>query len=142
MCDMTEPYKKPKLKPCPFCGELPKYDFDKMFDGTPRCITIECINKKCYLFHYDRMIPHRTFEEAAEYWNRRNPASQWTKEPPTEDGYYLSINNYGLQIVAITETQNILIVDDLYTIPEFQMQNPDCLWCDLKITLPDFKIAT
>ena len=75
-----------QLKPCPFCGEMPK--LVKMFDGRTRTIEIQpnCIPGKC---HKRGVVTTTTFEELRELaeseaiaaWNTR-AAQRWI--PVTE----------------------------------------------------------
>jgi len=73
----------PDLKPCPFCGEMPK--LVKMFDGRTRTIEIQpnCIPGKC---HKRGVVTTTTFEELRELaeseaiaaWNARADDAELT----------------------------------------------------------------
>jgi len=84
MTDTTE-----KLLPCPFCGRVGEgyqcHESDMHF--------VECTNKKC------PVQPHtdwfETESEAIAAWNRRVAEKpKWTKETPTETGWYCVFNHW------------------------------------------------
>ena len=52
-----------ELKPCPFCGEIPKIYKRVHF------FVVECHNTKCQVMPETRIMD--TKEKAAEAWNRR-----------------------------------------------------------------------
>ena len=55
---------KPKLKPCPFCGEVPKYQGAR--DGLETMII--CLSDSCPAILYTDAY---TEKEAVERWNKR-----------------------------------------------------------------------
>ena len=55
-----------KLKPCPFCGEIPTVGCDTFGHG---CYHIQCANGECACMPVSWYYP--TKEEAIEAWNIR-----------------------------------------------------------------------
>ena len=64
-----------KLKPCPFCGCIPKivkYIETPIHGLRERKIYFspECVNEECVIYRRENSFSSE--EEAAEAWNRRN----------------------------------------------------------------------
>ena len=68
--------KKIKLKPCPFCGNEPKIEFNESIGYVSyyvKCINLEC-NVEVYTFDFN------TKEEAIEAWNNRVDGNSCVKD--------------------------------------------------------------
>lgn len=50
-----------EIKPCPFCGQIPKIDYEKFYIG----VHVECKNKQC---------ASRKEQVTLEDWNTRKEA--------------------------------------------------------------------
>ena len=74
-----------KLKPCPVCGHAPEHPRDFFNCDGENVFYVGCDNKDCPA---DIGIIHEDVEEAAHIWNSLPRPLRWTKEPPTEPGWY------------------------------------------------------
>ncbi|MBQ8766075.1 MAG: Lar family restriction alleviation protein [Clostridia bacterium] len=54
-----------ELKPCPFCGEIPKVHYNEVLE----MYTVECENKNCNIVCHTCLAIKK--EYAIENWNRR-----------------------------------------------------------------------
>lgn len=81
-----------KLKPCPVCGHTnPQYEYG-----------IHVICPSCGLsFPTDE-------EHAAEVWNSLPRKLHWTKEKPTQEGWFWHRRDKRDEVVIIVEIVNIL----------------------------------
>ena len=74
-----------KLKPCPVCGHAPEHPRDFFDCDGENVFYVGCDNKDCPA---DIGIIHEDVEEAAHIWNAIPRPLRWTKEPPTDPGWY------------------------------------------------------
>ena len=74
-----------KLKPCPVCGHAPEHPRDFFDCDGENVFYVGCDNEDCPA---DIGIIHEDVEEAAHMWNAIPRPLRWTKEPPTEPGFY------------------------------------------------------
>lgn len=79
-----------KLKPCPVCGHAPEHPRDFFDCDGENVFYVGCDNKECPA---DIGIIHEDVEEAAHIWNALPRPLRWTKEPPTEPGWYFFRGN-------------------------------------------------
>ena len=59
------------LKPCPFCGEIPRLTIAHNFGNktTPICFSVRCANLKCDIFPWTQ--GYEKEEDAIRVWNTR-----------------------------------------------------------------------
>lgn len=77
-----------ELKPCPFCGEIPKY----YQYGNEWCV--ECHSDKCWVVPETDLCSSK--EEATEKWNARTPIADVVEVETIKAWLYeLAINNVG-----------------------------------------------
>ena len=86
--------KPKKLLNCPHCGEVAK--LYRAEDGT---YSVSCSNLYCFV----KTTFWRTEEAAIGVWNRRvgDDTSQWSKEKPTEIGWYCLWNAWMSQVCSV-----------------------------------------
>ena len=92
-----------KLKPCPVCGHTPEHPRDFFDCDGENVFYVGCDNKDCPA---DIGIIHEDVEEAAHRWNAMPRPLRWTKEPPTEPGWYWFRNMSKPQIVHLNGVKN------------------------------------
>ena len=83
---------KPKLLPCPFCECRTPQVYDKHNRRKRLVWYAQCTNFECKA----ELGPFDTKEEARSAWNRRGSREEpkWTKEPPTEEGWYFLTDSH------------------------------------------------
>ena len=85
-----------ELKPCPYCGETPKRPEAFFGPDGENLWGVSCENVNC---HVDIGVWHEDEDEAICMWNALSRPLRWTKEPPTEQGWYWFRNLSKPQIV-------------------------------------------
>lgn len=78
-----------ELKPCPYCGEIPKRPRDFFGTDGENLWGVCCENVNC---HVDIGVWHEDKSEAIRMWNSIPRSLRWTKEVPTKPGYYWNRN--------------------------------------------------
>lgn len=86
-----------KLKPCPHCGST---DLQIDWNGVYECHFVRCFN--CHMQGPEIYGKNK----AAGCWNALPRHLRWTKEPPTEEGWYWFRNLSKPQIVHTSGIKN------------------------------------
>lgn len=105
-----------ELKPCPHCG-------GKSYVHTEDVFFVECW--KCRFSGPDS----GTEEDAVESWNAIPLRLRWTKEPPTEQGYYWFRKEGFVEVVKVYRDKVQMFVqyhgnDEDWDLPEGEWAGP------------------
>ena len=127
---------EPKLLPCEHCNE--KLQCIRKDDGYYYRIVCSDCGIKTSL--------HMTIEEAIAAWNRRVAEKpKWTKEPPTEEGWYCLFNHWASSMMQSAwvfkreEKLWVKINSQLYSMRDFCKAYPNASWLKIDIPAPPEK---
>lgn len=115
-----------ELKPCPVCGHAPEHPRDFFDCDGENVFYVGCDNEECPA---DIGIIHDDVEEAAHIWNSLPRPLRWTKEHPTEPGYYWFRNEEVEGILQICKSVKGLYImyhgnDEEWDLPEGEWAGP------------------
>jgi len=137
MTDTTE-----KLLPCPHCPFCGSADIvARMHDPTDSSFCHQFVCRRCN----GSSGYFKTESEARAAWNRRVAEKpKWTKEPPTEDGWYMvSRFRDDTRVIPVkcggTKEEYIeTFSDEVYTLKGFCETYPEVQWCRINVpALPE-----
>lgn len=109
-----------ELKPCPHCGGT-----DLQIVETDMTCCIRCCTKGCWLERHTKEWK----PSAIKAWNTIPRHLRWTKEPPTEPGFYWFRNEEVEGIIQICNSVKGLYVmyhgnDEEWDLPEGEWSGP------------------
>lgn len=118
-----------KLLPCAHCGGVAKLGLPYQ-DGSTYAMKTCCTN--CGVNVVVQVLHGELCENIVEKWNRR-AAPQWTKEPPTEAGWYMVKRDlFPDEIVEVDQFAGEWVVRSFCAVEELSAFE-DVLWCKIDL---------